>query len=36
MLGEIRGVVVLFGMLSLLAQSVNWSRMVSGLNQEHP
>jgi len=28
-------VVVLFGMLSLVAQSVYWSRIVSGLNQEH-
>ena len=28
-------VVVLFGMLSLVAQFVYWSRMVSGLNQEH-
>ena len=28
-------VVVLFGMLSLVAQFVYWSRIVSGLNQEH-
>jgi len=28
-------VVVLFGMLSLVAQLVYWSRIVSGLNQEH-
>jgi hypothetical protein len=28
-------VVVLFGMLSLVAQSVCWSPIVSGLNQEH-
>ena len=28
-------VVILFGMLSLLAQFVYWSRIVSGLNQEH-
>jgi hypothetical protein len=28
-------VVVLFGMLSLMAQFVYWSRIVSGLNQEH-
>ena len=28
-------VVVLFGMLSLAAQFVYWSRIVSGLNQEH-
>jgi hypothetical protein len=27
-------VVALFGMLSLVAQSVYWSRIVSGLNQE--
>ena len=27
--------VVLFGMLSLVAQFVYWSRIVSGLNQEH-
>jgi hypothetical protein len=27
-------VVVLFGMLSLVAQFVYWSRIVSGLNQE--
>jgi hypothetical protein len=26
---------VLFGMLSLVAQFVHWSRIVSGLNQEH-
>jgi hypothetical protein len=26
---------VLFGMLSLVAQLVYWSRIVSGLNQEH-
>ena len=29
-------VVVMFGMLSLMAQFVYWSRIVSGLNQEHP
>jgi len=29
------GVVVLFGMLSLVAQFVYWSRIVSGHNQEH-
>jgi hypothetical protein len=28
-------VVVLFGMLRLAAQFVYWSRIVSGLNQEH-
>ena len=28
-------VVVLYGMLSLVAQFVYWSRIVSGLNQEH-
>jgi hypothetical protein len=28
-------VLVLFGMLSLVAQLVYWSRIVSGLNQEH-
>ena len=28
-------VVVLFGMLSLVAPFVYWSRIVSGLNQEH-
>jgi membrane-bound metal-dependent hydrolase YbcI (DUF457 family) len=28
-------VVVLFGMLSLVTQFVYWSRIVSGLNQEH-
>jgi hypothetical protein len=28
-------VVMLFGMLSLVAQFVYWSRIVSGLNQEH-
>jgi hypothetical protein len=28
-------VVVLFGMLSLVAQFVYWSRIVSGLNQHH-
>jgi hypothetical protein len=28
-------VVVLFGMLSQVAQLVYWSRIVSGLNQEH-
>jgi hypothetical protein len=28
-------VVVLFGMLSLVAQFVYWSRIVSGFNQEH-
>ncbi|HMD87488.1 MAG TPA: hypothetical protein VKO18_22600, partial [Terriglobia bacterium] len=28
-------VAVLFGMLSLVAQFVYWSRIVSGLNQEH-
>jgi hypothetical protein len=28
-------VVVLFGMLSLVAQLVYWSRIVSGFNQEH-
>jgi hypothetical protein len=28
-------VMVLFGMLSLVAQLVYWSRIVSGLNQEH-
>ena len=28
-------VVVLFGMLSLVAQFVYWSRIVSGLNQKH-
>jgi hypothetical protein len=28
-------VVVVFGMLSLVAQFVYWSRIVSGLNQEH-
>ena len=28
-------VVVLFGMLSLVAQFVYWSRIVSGINQEH-
>jgi len=28
-------VVVLFGMLSLVALFVYWSRIVSGLNQEH-
>jgi hypothetical protein len=28
-------VVVLFGILSLAAQFVYWSRIVSGLNQEH-
>ena len=28
-------VVVLFGLLSLVAQIVYWSRIVSGLNQEH-
>jgi hypothetical protein len=28
-------VVVLFGMLSVVAQFVYWSRIVSGLNQEH-
>ena len=28
-------VVILFGMLSLVAQLVYWSRIVSGLNQEH-
>ncbi|HEU0048384.1 MAG TPA: hypothetical protein VFQ43_12360 [Nitrososphaera sp.] len=28
-------VVVLFGMLSLVAQFVYWSRIVSGRNQEH-
>ncbi len=28
-------VVVLFGVLSLVAQFVYWSRIVSGLNQEH-
>ena len=28
-------VVVLFGMLSLVAQFVYWSRIVSGLNKEH-
>jgi hypothetical protein len=28
-------VVFLFGMLSLVAQFVYWSRIVSGLNQEH-
>jgi hypothetical protein len=28
-------VVVLFGMLSLVGQFVYWSRIVSGLNQEH-
>ena len=33
-LGEIRGS-VLFGMLSLVVQFVYWSRIVSGLNQEH-
>jgi len=27
--------VVLFGMLSLVAPFVDWSRIVSGLNQEH-
>ena len=27
--------VVLFGMLTLVAQFVYWSRIVSGLNQEH-
>jgi len=27
--------VVLFGILSLAAQFVYWSRIVSGLNQEH-
>jgi hypothetical protein len=26
---------VLFGMLSLVAQLLYWSRIVSGLNQEH-
>ena len=35
MLGETRGGVVLFGMLSLVPQFVYWSRIVSGLNQEH-
>jgi hypothetical protein len=33
--GERFEVVVLFGMLSLVAQLVYWSRIVSGLNQEH-
>jgi hypothetical protein len=28
-------VVILFGMLSLVAQLVYWPRIVSGLNQEH-
>jgi hypothetical protein len=28
-------VLVLFGMLSLVAQFPSWSRIVSGLNQEH-
>jgi hypothetical protein len=28
-------VVVLFGMLSLVAQLVYWSRIVRGFNQEH-
>jgi hypothetical protein len=34
MVGEIRDG-GLFGMLSLVAQFVYWSRIVSGLNQEH-
>jgi hypothetical protein len=28
-------VLVLFGILSLVAQFLSWSRIVSGLNQEH-